>query len=102
MALIPPCPVDMEHLIAAVCASGRLHHLSLSRTSDGTYQASFKRPDTNGYKVHIAKDPLEALERVLGPDYGHGWAEVLGKQYADHDAAYAVAEDDDPDLESMI
>ncbi len=82
MPLIPECPVSLEVLIEAVSSSGRLHHLSLCTTTGDRFQASFKRHDTHGYKVHVADTALEALYHVLGPDFGHPWSEILGEEYA--------------------
>ena len=100
MALYPPCPVGLAELILANCANGRLDHLSLSRCSsgqwNGMWQASFKRPGTSAYKVHIADTAEEVLVRVLGPDVGHAWSEILGPEYAVED------DDDDDNLEDLI
>ncbi len=99
MSLFPPCPVNLGELILANCENGRLEHLSFSRLPGGRFQASFRRPDTNGYKVHIADTPTEALERVLGPDYGHDWSEILGPAFVK--PMYSL-DDEDEDLGDLV
>ncbi len=99
MSLFPPCPVNLGELILANCENGRLDHLTLFRltgTRVGKWQASFRRPNTNGYIVHIADTAEEALTRVLGPDYGHDWAEILGPEHSLDD------DDDDEDLGDLV
>ena len=87
MLLTPSCPVRVDELLDIACQRGRVQHISLSVCADGSWQASVKQPGQPGYKVCIQKTPLGALEAALGPDYGHGWSEVLG----DLDEAVALA-----------
>lgn len=77
MSLPGPCPVSISELLRAVDHSGRFHHLSIVRTGDGRYQASFKERGNDGYYVVIEDDMLDALTGALGPGYGHSWSEVL-------------------------
>lgn len=100
-----PCPVTLDELIRAVARQGRLHHLSLVKCRErvGCYQASYKRPDTNGYAVHISDDPVEAVQTVLGPLYGHPWSEVLGNDEDPHVMSRLNAEPaDDFDEDDLI
>lgn len=109
MSLFPECPVSLGDLILANCESGRLDHLSLTPCSgdrEGKWQASFRKRGTNGYKVYIAPTAEEALLRVLGPDYGHDWAEILGFKNEPGAALQRLVDDanddDEEDLGDLV
>lgn len=74
-----PCPVSLNELLQAVVREGRFQHLSIVRTRDGRYQASFRPQGEPGYKVVIEDDILTAIQGALAPAYGHDWPEVLGE-----------------------
>lgn len=92
-----PCPVFLETLLEAHSDAGRLHHLSVCETTGGRFQASFKRHDTHGYKVHVAETAIEAIMFVLGPDFGHPWSEILGEAYIGIEKPSGRDDDDDDD-----
>ncbi len=86
-------PFTLGSLISAMAESGQLEHLNLSKTQDGSWQASCRRPGGNAYTVAIKDDPATAVVHALAPDYGHDWPEVLPKRFHKH----FPIEDADPD-----
>lgn len=59
----------MTSLVAqlnAAAKAGRLTKLNLCRYDDGRFQASLEC--RQGWRVHVAKDPVEAIMHVLSDD----------------------------------
>ena len=101
-------PLSLEDLLTVLAARGTLKHLSLTRTNDGDWQASVKRPSGplgSAYKVVIKTDVIDAVFGALGPEYGETWVDVLGPDFATIFDGYVGAsenEDEDEDEEDLL
>lgn len=102
----PPFPLTLDELFSTFAEKGILQHLSISKTGESGWQASYKRPGTNAYAVHIHDDLSEAVRGALHPGWGKSWSEVLGPDY-DHiilpwESSLAASKADEDDDEEDI
>jgi len=100
--------VPLNDVLAALGERGLFHHLSVSRLTDGGYQASFRTGDKSSYRVELGPDPITAILKAVAPHYGQTWADKLGPAFTEADAikaridAEAAQEDDEDVLEDVL
>jgi hypothetical protein len=105
-------PLTLDDLLTVLAARGLLQHLSIGATTDGKFQASYKRPGTSAYTVSIKDDVVEAVRGALHPGWGLPWSGILGPQFAevfgeldDEDDIMGPAKvpaDDDDEVEDIL
>ena len=92
----PDFPISLGDLLSALAVRDMLHHVSLSSTTCGKWQASVKRPDTSRYCIKIHRDPVTALQAALGPRLNETWVSLIGEELAD------LFEEDEEDVEDIL
>lgn len=91
-------PLTLDDLLTVLAAKGILDHLSVKRTTEGLFQASYKKPGTSAYAVSINADILVAIRGALHPGWGLSWVSVLGPEFA---GLFADYESDDEEEDIM-
>lgn len=95
-------PVPLGELLACLGAKGHLAHLSVTKTSDGLWQASCKAKGGKAYSVAIKADMIQAILEAVGPGYNGEWIELLGPEYRETFGIEDPEEDDDDDMEDVL
>lgn len=96
-------PLHLEDLFVALADRELFKHLSVSRTNEGEWQASFKNPEDKAYSVSIKPNMIEAILAAVGPCWGKTWPDLLGPEYEEvFDGVSVDDDDDDEELEDVL
>lgn len=68
---------SLEVVIKNLSVTGRLSGITIYQKPDGRWQVSAKRVRSEGWRVCTGVNLYDTLMDALGPDYGHGWDELL-------------------------
>lgn len=73
----------LDDALAALADEGLLSHLSVARTSEGLWQASFRVKEGTHYNVAVNENVLAAIYEALEPDGGLTLAEIVDEPLED-------------------